>query len=98
MTDATDARCDGDNEFERLDSVIPKVEDWHASRILYQVKNSYCSILAEHITFIFLFATVNMMADMKRLGARMGSRLPQVFSLSIITKMLKNYYDLYCTI
>ena len=35
---ARDARTDGDNEFERLEGVIPKVEDWHASRIMYQVK------------------------------------------------------------
>ena len=31
------ARRDGDSEFERLDGVIPKVEDWHAGRIIYQV-------------------------------------------------------------
>ena len=36
-TNARDARSDGDNEFERLEGVIPKVEDWHASRILYPV-------------------------------------------------------------
>lgn len=34
---ATDARSDGDNQYERLEGVIPKVEDWHAGRILYQV-------------------------------------------------------------
>ena len=67
-TNARDARGDGDNEFERLEGVIPKVEDWHASRILYQVKNSYCCILAEHITFIFFLTTVNMVSHMMGLG------------------------------
>ena len=37
-TNARDASSDGDNEFERLEGVIPKVEDWRASRIMYQVK------------------------------------------------------------
>ena len=67
-TNARDARSDGDNEFERLEGVIPKVEDWHASRILYQVKNNYCCILAEHITLIFFLTTVNMVAHMMGLG------------------------------
>ena len=30
-------RSDGDSEYERLEGLIPKVEDWHAIRILYQV-------------------------------------------------------------
>ena len=34
---ATDGRSDGDSEYERLEGLIPKVEDWHAKRILYQV-------------------------------------------------------------
>ncbi len=29
--------ADGDTVFERLEGVIPKVEDWHARQILYQV-------------------------------------------------------------
>ena len=33
------AACsDGDTEFERLEGFISKVEDWHAIRILYQVR------------------------------------------------------------
>ena len=32
------ARSDGDTEFERLEGFISKVEDWHAIRILYQVR------------------------------------------------------------
>ena len=35
----TDARCDGDTSFERLEGVISKVEDWHAIRYLYQVRS-----------------------------------------------------------
>lgn len=34
---SVDARCDGDTKFERLERFLPKVEDWHAVRILYQV-------------------------------------------------------------
>ena len=34
---STDARSDGDTTFERLEGFLPKVEDWHAVRILYQV-------------------------------------------------------------
>ena len=34
---AQKGRADGDTTFERLEGVIPKVEDWHACRILYQV-------------------------------------------------------------
>ena len=32
------ARSDGDTKFERLEGFISKVEDWHAIRILYQVR------------------------------------------------------------
>ena len=32
------ARSDGDDPYERLEGVVPKVEDWHCIRILYQVK------------------------------------------------------------
>lgn len=32
------ARSDGDTEFERLEGFTSKVEDWHAIRILYQVR------------------------------------------------------------
>ena len=35
---AQDARGDGDTSFERLEGLIPKVEDWHAIRLVYQVK------------------------------------------------------------
>ena len=43
---STDARSDGDNEYERLEGLIPKVEDWHAIRILYQVPcSSICELL-----------------------------------------------------
>ena len=34
---ARQGRADGDTEFERLEGFIPKVEDWHAGRVLYQV-------------------------------------------------------------
>ena len=34
---AVDARSDGDTKFERLEGFLPKVEDWHAVRIIYQV-------------------------------------------------------------
>ena len=34
---ATNGRSDGDSEYERVEGLIPKVEDWHAKRILYQV-------------------------------------------------------------
>ncbi|CAH3165645.1 unnamed protein product, partial [Porites lobata] len=34
---ARQGRADGDTEFERLEGLIPKVEDWHAGRVLYQV-------------------------------------------------------------
>ena len=37
-TNCVDARSDGDTEFERLEGYMPKIEDWHAIRILYQVK------------------------------------------------------------
>ena len=40
---STDARSDGDNKYERLEGLIPKVEDWHAIRILYQVHESPAS-------------------------------------------------------
>ena len=86
-TNARDARSDGDNEFERLEGVIPKVEDWHASRILYQVKNNYCCILAEHITFIIFLTTVNYGGSYDGVGRGTGSWMPQVFSRSIITKI-----------
>ncbi len=38
------ARClmgamkDGDTELERLDGLIPKIEDWHAIRYMYAVR------------------------------------------------------------
>lgn len=31
------ARSDGVDDVERLEGLMPKVEDWHASRIVYQV-------------------------------------------------------------
>ena len=31
------ARSDGDDSYEKLEGLIPKVEDWHCIRILYQV-------------------------------------------------------------
>ena len=34
---AKNGRSDGDSEYERLEGLIPKVEDWHTKRILYQV-------------------------------------------------------------
>ena len=37
---ATYARS-GDNSYERLEGLIPKVEDWHCIRILYQVCTVY---------------------------------------------------------
>ena len=38
---AQDARGDGDSYFERLEGLIPKVEDWHAIRLVYQVDDYY---------------------------------------------------------
>lgn len=35
---AQKGRADGDTKFDRLEGLIPKVEDWHAGRILYQVQ------------------------------------------------------------
>ena len=32
------ARSDGDSESEHLEGFISKVEDWHAIRVLYQVR------------------------------------------------------------
>ncbi|CAB3979745.1 Hypothetical predicted protein [Paramuricea clavata] len=34
---AQKGHADGDTTFERLEGILPKVEDWHAGRILYQV-------------------------------------------------------------
>ena len=34
---AQKGRSDGDNMYERLEGLLPKVEDWHAGRIIYQV-------------------------------------------------------------
>lgn len=34
---AKDARGDGDSQYDRLEGVISKVEDWHAIRLVYQV-------------------------------------------------------------
>jgi len=31
------ARADGDTQFERLEGIIPKNEDWHGIRLVYQV-------------------------------------------------------------
>lgn len=31
------ARSDGDDMFEQLKGFIPKVEDWHCGRLIYQV-------------------------------------------------------------
>ena len=31
------SRGEGDTTFERLEGIIPKVEDWHAIRLVYQV-------------------------------------------------------------
>lgn len=38
---ARQGRADGDSDFERLEGFIPKVEDWHAGRVLYQVSENY---------------------------------------------------------
>lgn len=38
---ARQGRADGDSNFERLEGFIPKVEDWHAGRVLYQVSDIY---------------------------------------------------------
>ena len=35
----TDAQCDRDTSFKRLEGVISKVEDWHAIRILWDVQS-----------------------------------------------------------
>ena len=40
---AQKGRADGDTTFEKLEGVIPKVEDWHAGRILYQVFLHTCA-------------------------------------------------------
>ena len=34
---ARKGRADGDSDFKRLEGFFPKVEDWHAGRVLYQV-------------------------------------------------------------
>ena len=34
---AQNGRADGETKFERLEGIIPKIEDWHTGRILYQV-------------------------------------------------------------
>ena len=34
---ARQGRADGDSDSERLEGFIPKVEEWHAGRVLYQV-------------------------------------------------------------
>lgn len=36
---AEDARGDGDTDYECLQGVVPKIEDWHAIRLIYQVIN-----------------------------------------------------------
>lgn len=33
------AMSDGDSEYENLTGIIPKNEDWHAIRYMYQVRN-----------------------------------------------------------
>lgn len=43
-----DARSDGDTSFERLEGFISKVEDWHAIRILYQVRAENFLFLVKH--------------------------------------------------
>ena len=37
---ATTVRSDGDTPYERLEGFIPKAEDWHAIRTLYQVTSN----------------------------------------------------------
>ena len=37
------ARSDGDDSYEKLEGLIPKVEDWHCIRILYQVCINKCN-------------------------------------------------------
>ena len=39
------ARSDGDDSYEKLEGLIPKVEDWHCIRILYQVRINKCNSL-----------------------------------------------------
>ena len=34
---AQNGRADGETKFERLEGIIPKIEDWHTGRLLYQV-------------------------------------------------------------
>ena len=34
---AQNGRADGETKFERLEGIIPKIEDWHTGRIPYQV-------------------------------------------------------------
>ena len=31
-------RADGDTDLEKLKGLVPKVEDWHAIRLMYQVQ------------------------------------------------------------
>ena len=59
-TNARDARSGGDNEFERLEGVIPKVEDWHACIIMYQVKKNDCCIT------LILFLTTGFLVTYMR--------------------------------
>jgi hypothetical protein len=51
------ARSDGDNGIERLEGIMPKVEDWHASRLIYQVCLLY-QYICGHMHFTLLFCSV----------------------------------------
>lgn len=42
---AEDARGDGDTKYERLEGVDVKHEDWHAIRLIYQVRLCYHPII-----------------------------------------------------
>ena len=89
-TNVRDARSDGDNEFERLQGVIPKVEDWHASRILYQVKRINAVFTCTTHNFYLLLGNCEQSGSYDGVGTRMGSCVPQVFSLSIRTQIFEN--------
>ena len=101
VTNGRDARSDGDKEFERLQGVIPKVEDWHASRILYQVKKLMLYLLAEHITFTFFLASVNKVTHTCMMVLGRGWVLVchrSSHSVSEQRYLKINYYALQCTI
>ena len=48
------ARSDGDDSYEKLEGLIPKVEDWHCIRILYLVRINKCNLLYSQVLGVFL--------------------------------------------